>query len=96
MIINFQVPYELLNKKFRAAQKSLDREVSHVQAAAQELERGLAADTVGAGDISRILGGMVEKLQVLKRKVITDSILLKSIFSLSYSDSVEMKNSTFN
>jgi macrophage erythroblast attacher len=63
------VPYELLNKKFRAAQKQLDREVSHVQAAALELERGLAADTVPAGDISRILGGMVEKLQVLKRKV---------------------------
>ncbi|XP_054263124.1 E3 ubiquitin-protein transferase MAEA isoform X1 [Macrosteles quadrilineatus] len=63
-----KVPYELLNKKFRAAQKQLDREVSHVQAAALELERGLAADTVPAGDISRILGGMVEKLQVLKRK----------------------------
>lgn len=63
------MPYELLNKKFRAAQKQLDREVSHVQAAALELERGLSADTVGAGEISRILGGMVEKLQVLKRKV---------------------------
>lgn len=44
--------------------------MSHVQAAALELERGLAADAVGAGDISRILGGMVEKLQVLKRKVL--------------------------
>lgn len=63
-----KVPYELLNKKFRAAQKQLDREVSHVQAAALELERGLAADKVGAGEISRLLGGMVEKLQVLKRK----------------------------
>lgn len=63
-----KVPYELLNKKFRAAQKQLDREVSHVQAAALELERGLAVDKVGAGEISRLLGGMVEKLQVLKRK----------------------------
>lgn len=63
------MPYELLNKKFRAAQKQLDREVSHVQAAALELERGLAVDKVGAGEISRLLGGMVEKLQVLKRKV---------------------------
>ena len=29
-----KVPYELLNKKFRLAQKVLDREASHVQAAA--------------------------------------------------------------
>ncbi|XP_069679041.1 E3 ubiquitin-protein transferase MAEA [Periplaneta americana] len=63
-----KVPYELLNKKFRAAQKQLDREVSHVQAAAMELERGLHGETVGASDISRLLGGMVERLQVLKRK----------------------------
>ncbi|XP_067007526.1 E3 ubiquitin-protein transferase MAEA [Anabrus simplex] len=63
-----KVPYELLNKKFRAAQKQLDREVSHVQAAALELERGLQAEVVGAGDITRLLGGMVERLQVLKRK----------------------------
>ncbi|CAH0381822.1 unnamed protein product [Bemisia tabaci] len=63
-----KVPYELLNKKFRAAQKQLDREVSHVQAAALELEKGLNVDAVGAGEITRLLGGMVEKLQVLKRK----------------------------
>ncbi|KDR16975.1 macrophage erythroblast attacher [Zootermopsis nevadensis] len=63
-----KVPYELLNKKFRAAQKHVDREVSHVQAAALELERVLHGDIVGASDISRLLGGMVEKLQVLKRK----------------------------
>ncbi|RZF38448.1 hypothetical protein LSTR_LSTR011938 [Laodelphax striatellus] len=63
-----KVPYELLNKKFRSAQKQLDREVSHVQAAAQELERGLQGESVGASEISRLLGGMVEKLQVLKRK----------------------------
>lgn len=63
------MPYELLNKKFRAAQKTLDRELSHVQAAASELEKGLTCDNVGAGNISKLLGGMVEKLQVMKRKV---------------------------
>ncbi|KAK6622260.1 hypothetical protein RUM44_002067 [Polyplax serrata] len=63
-----KVPYELLNKKFRAAQKTLDREVSHVQAAALDLEKGLQDETVGAGEISRLLGGMVERLQVFKRK----------------------------
>lgn len=42
-----------------------------MQAAALELERVLHGDIVGASDISRLLGGMVEKLQVLKRKVRT-------------------------
>ncbi|KAK9501944.1 hypothetical protein O3M35_012572 [Rhynocoris fuscipes] len=63
-----KVPYEILNKKFRAAQKQLDREVSHVQAAAAEVEKGLAVENCGAEDISNLLGGMVDKLQVLKRK----------------------------
>ena len=36
-----KVPYELLNKKFRLAQKVLDREASHVQAAANDLEKAL-------------------------------------------------------
>lgn len=45
--------------------------MSHVQAAALELERVLHGDVVGASDVSRLLGGMVEKLQVLKRKVCT-------------------------
>jgi len=45
----------------------VDREVSHVQAAALELERVLHGEVVGASDVSRLLGGMVEKLQVLKR-----------------------------
>ncbi|XP_063222966.1 E3 ubiquitin-protein transferase MAEA [Bacillus rossius redtenbacheri] len=58
-----KVPYELLNKKFRAAQKQLDREVSHVQAAALELERGLQS-----GHLGRLLGGVVERLHLLKRK----------------------------
>ncbi|XP_044727245.1 E3 ubiquitin-protein transferase MAEA isoform X2 [Chrysoperla carnea] len=63
-----KVPYEFLNKKFRAAQKTLDREVSHVQQAALEIEKGLEGEKLAAGDITRLLGGMVEKLQVLKRK----------------------------
>ena len=74
--MGFKVPYELLNKKFRAAQKQFDREVSHVQAATMELERGLHGESVGAGDISRLLGGVVEKLQVLKRKACIPSFLI--------------------
>ncbi|XP_066253287.1 E3 ubiquitin-protein transferase MAEA [Euwallacea similis] len=63
-----KVPYEILNKKFRTAQKTLDREVSHVQQGVTELEKCLQEPDVKAINISNLLGGMVEKLQVLKRK----------------------------
>lgn len=63
-----QVPYEILNKKFRTAQKTLDREVAHVQQAALEIERGIAGNNIQTKDITSLLGGMVEKLQALKRK----------------------------
>lgn len=62
-----QVPYEILNKKFRIAQKTLDREFCQIQSAASELEKSLA-DGQTAGEISRLLGGVVERLQALKRK----------------------------
>lgn len=63
------MPYEILNKKFRTAQKTLDREVSHVQQATTELDKAVGASSqVYAKDITSLLGGMVEKLQVLKRK----------------------------
>lgn len=59
-----------MNKKFRSAQKTLDREVSHVQTATNELEKGLKGDGTGVatGEITRLLGGVVARLQVLKRK----------------------------
>jgi macrophage erythroblast attacher len=63
-----KVPYEILNKKFRTAQKTLDREASHVQQAAREIEDTISGGNVKARDITSFLGGMVEKLQVLKRK----------------------------
>ncbi|XP_020284510.1 macrophage erythroblast attacher [Pseudomyrmex gracilis] len=65
-----KVPYELLNKKFRSTQKTLDREVSYVQAVSNELEKSLKTDEsyVETGEISKLLGGVVARLQVLKRK----------------------------
>lgn len=56
----------MLNKKFRIAQKTLDRELCQIQNVTNELERGL--ETKSAGEITRLLGGVVERLQVLKRK----------------------------
>lgn len=46
----------------------MDREVSHVQQAAIEIERSVLSENVKTKDITTLLGGMVEKLQVLKRK----------------------------
>lgn len=64
--LNFQVPYEILNKKFRIAQKTLDRELSQIQNVTSELERSL--ESKSAGELTRLLGGVVERLHVLKRK----------------------------
>lgn len=49
-------------------QKTLDREVSHIQQAATEIEKTISGEHVRPKDITSLLGGMVEKLQVLKRK----------------------------
>lgn len=67
--VNEQVPYDVLNKKFRLAQKTLDREVCHVTTAVSELERVLFTDNRSASHISSLLGGVVEKLSSFKRKV---------------------------
>ena len=63
-----QVPYETLNRKFRNAQKTIDREVSHVKSAADQLTRVLNDDPQ-SDSVSELLSNMVEKLKVLKRKV---------------------------
>ncbi|XP_074641550.1 E3 ubiquitin-protein transferase MAEA-like isoform X1 [Tubulanus polymorphus] len=63
-----KVPYEILNKKFRTAQKNIDREVSHVHNATNDLEKCLQGKDVKAGDVTKVLSGVVEKLTLLKRK----------------------------
>ncbi|KAL5022038.1 hypothetical protein ScPMuIL_001193 [Solemya velum] len=63
-----KVPYELLNKKFRSAQKNIDREVSKVQGAGNDLETCLQQNTVTVGEVTKALDSVVEKLTFLKRK----------------------------
>ncbi|PFX25471.1 macrophage erythroblast attacher-like [Stylophora pistillata] len=63
-----KVPYEILNKKFRAAQKVIDREVSLVVNASNDLTNGLGSVPVKVGEITGFLDGVVQKLQSLKRK----------------------------
>lgn len=57
----------MLNKKFRIAQKNLERDLNQFQSCANELETQLDQKQT-AGSISRLLGGVVEKLQAMKRK----------------------------
>uniref|UniRef100_A0A8C9Q2X6 E3 ubiquitin-protein transferase MAEA n=1 Tax=Spermophilus dauricus TaxID=99837 RepID=A0A8C9Q2X6_SPEDA len=63
------VPYETLNKHFRAAQKNIDRETSHVTMVVAELEKTLSS-CPAVDSVVILLDGVVEKLSVLKRKVV--------------------------
>ncbi|KAK7109494.1 E3 ubiquitin-protein transferase MAEA-like isoform X2 [Littorina saxatilis] len=62
-----KVPYEVLNKRFRSAQKSIDKEAARVQSTGNDLEKSLQRP-VTAGEVSSVLGTMVEHLSLLKRK----------------------------
>ncbi|EDO31713.1 predicted protein [Nematostella vectensis] len=63
-----KVPYEVLNKKFRSAQKVIDREVSYVVGATNELTSTLSKPAVKTGEVTRMLDDIAQKIQVLKRK----------------------------
>ena len=65
-----KVPYEILNKKFRSAQKNIDREVSHVQSTVADLENSINGDSPNAVQIDTLLNGVIDKLSVLKRKAV--------------------------
>ncbi|MEQ2213072.1 hypothetical protein XENOCAPTIV_009321 [Xenoophorus captivus] len=71
-MLSLQVPYETLNKRFRAAQKNIDRETSHVTMVVAELEKTLSSFPVVDSVVS-LLDGVVEKLSALKRKKATGS-----------------------
>uniref|UniRef100_A0A4W3IR54 Macrophage erythroblast attacher, E3 ubiquitin ligase n=1 Tax=Callorhinchus milii TaxID=7868 RepID=A0A4W3IR54_CALMI len=62
-----KVPYETLNKRFRAAQKNIDRETSHVTMVVAELEKTLS-NCPAVDSVVTLLDGVVEKLSALKRK----------------------------
>lgn len=62
-----KVPYEIINKKFRIAQKTIDREVDHIQNISRDVEKALVAHPT-VSDVSKMVGNVVQKLQILKRK----------------------------
>ncbi|XP_072935743.1 E3 ubiquitin-protein transferase MAEA isoform X2 [Epargyreus clarus] len=62
-----KVPYEVFNKRYRNAQRVLDVEARQVSAAASDVDAAVRK-TPTAGQIHSLLGGMVEKLNTMKRK----------------------------
>lgn len=66
-----KVPYEILNKKFRAAQKVVDREVSHVTTSLGDLDKllGQTEETEGRVQaVDNLLASVQEQLAQLKAK----------------------------
>ena len=63
-----QVPYELLNKKFRAVQKTLDREITHVTNGTAELSQAVKPNETTVSSVSGYLGNIEHRLVCLKRK----------------------------
>lgn len=63
------MPYELLNKKFRAGQKGVDRELNQVTAACNELVGEVALPTATAEEVGGLLDTVSQRVSTLKRKV---------------------------
>ena len=64
------MPYEILNKKFRAAQKFLDREVALITSVSNELTACVSKPSVTVDEVSGLLDGISKKLTNMKRKVV--------------------------
>ena len=64
-----KVPYELLNKKFRAGQKAVDRELNQVGVACSELMNELGEAGVSVEEVGGLLDTVGQKVTCLKRKV---------------------------
>ena len=63
-----KVPYEILNKKFRIGQKTLDREISHVQGAVSQIEDYIKHCDGDVSGIPALLEILEERLTHLSEK----------------------------
>uniref|UniRef100_A0A2P2I8J8 E3 ubiquitin-protein transferase MAEA n=1 Tax=Hirondellea gigas TaxID=1518452 RepID=A0A2P2I8J8_9CRUS len=64
-----KVPYEVLNRKFRSAQKVLEREVNAVSACVSEVQAALAGSpTPPPQQLSSLIKGVITQVNTLKRK----------------------------
>nr|CAB3263592.1 macrophage erythroblast attacher [Phallusia mammillata] len=71
-----KVPYELLNKRFRSAQKTFDREFHSLASALTEIEKCMESGNATNGYVATMLDGVAEKLSSMKRKA-ADAIELE-------------------
>ncbi|KAM7361549.1 E3 ubiquitin-protein transferase Katazuke [Cochliomyia hominivorax] len=62
-----KVPYEVINKKFRVTQKTIDREVDQIHITSADVEKAFSSYST-VTDVSKLFGNVVQRLQVLKRK----------------------------
>ena len=67
------VPYEILNKTFRNAQKVIDREASHVVSSNDKLKKLSSKNNVTVANTSNEMEEVLSKLHLLKKKA-TDAI----------------------
>ena len=64
-----KVPYELLNKKFRAVQKVLDREITQVTSSSSELSQCVSGSSeISVREVNGLLSSVEQRLVSLKRK----------------------------
>ena len=63
-----KVPYEILNKKFRIAQKSLDREINQVQSAVTSIEEYIKQCNGDVSGIPELLDTLESRLKQLQEK----------------------------
>ena len=66
---SWQVPYELLNRKFRSGQKVMDRESSQVNAACSEGIAGVGDAEVSVNDVMGLLDAVDHKVSNMRKKV---------------------------
>ena len=63
-----KVPYEILNKKFRTSQKTLDREISQVQTSVTQVEDYIKHCEGDVSGIPVLLETLEERLKLLQEK----------------------------
>ncbi|KAH7886941.1 CTLH/CRA C-terminal to lish motif domain-containing protein [Phlebopus sp. FC_14] len=64
-----RVPYENYRKVFRASQRNIERELGIVQSSSNELQQRTKTNEVDAENATKIVDGMIARVENLKRKL---------------------------
>lgn len=64
-----KVPYEVINKKFRAVQKVIDREIDQIQNITRDVNKTMAKSVHPTiAEIEKLVNCVVQRVHMLKRK----------------------------